>query len=117
PKRPAARIVIPGSLVGRWEDDGAKFWATDGDRLIEFSSLTVEDERDSAKLLAVAPEHHEVVERIAESDRHGRAEAYEENGTPILIGLMSHSPHVGILTCKGGTREWALATWRSVRQK
>jgi hypothetical protein len=111
------RVVIPGSLVGRWEDEGAKFWATDGDRLVEFSSLTVDDERDSEKLLAVAPEHHEVVARISEPARHGRAEAYEENGTAILIGLMAHAPHVGILTCKGGTRDWALATWRSLRQK
>ena len=26
------RIVIPGSFVGHWEDEGAKYWATDGDR-------------------------------------------------------------------------------------
>lgn len=108
------RVVVPGSLVGRWEDDGAKYWATDGDRAIEFSSLTAPDETDSAKLLAVAPEHHPVVERIADGDRCGRAEAYEDSGVPILIGLMTRAPHVGILTVKGGTQDWALATWRSL---
>lgn len=109
-------IVIPGSLVGHWEDDGAKYWATDGDRAIEFSSLTAPDEQDSAKLLAVAPERYEVVERLVGGARHGRAEAFEEAKTPILIGLMCQAPHVGILTCKGGTREWALATWRSLHR-
>ncbi len=109
-------IVMPGSLVGRWDDDGAKYWATDGDRAIEFSSLTAPEEPDSAKLLAVAPEHHEVIERLVDGDRHGRAEAFDDSGTPILVGLMCQAPHVGILTCKGGTREWALATWRSVRR-
>lgn len=109
-------IVMPGSLVGRWDDDGAKYWATDGDRAIEFSSLTAPEETDSAKLLAVAPEHHDVIERLVDGARHGRAEAFDESGTPILVGLMCEAPHVGILTCKGGTREWALATWRSVRR-
>ena len=108
------RVHVPGSLVGRFEDDGAKYWATDGDRAIEFSSLTAPDERDSAKLLAVAPERHPVVARITEEQRHGRVEAFEENGTPILICLMASAPHVGILTCKGGTQDWALATWRSL---
>lgn len=108
------RMVVPGSLVGHWEDDGAKYWATDGDRAVEFSSLTAPDELDSAKLLAVAPERHPVLERIAEPDRHGRAEAYEEDGVPIIIGLMTRAPHVGILTVKGGTQDWALATWRSL---
>lgn len=107
-------VRVPGSFAGHWEDDGAKYWATDGDRLIEFSSLTAPDERDSAKLLAVAPEHHPVIARIEEPERHGRVEAYEENGTPIAICLMASAPHVGILTCKGGTQEWALATWRSL---
>jgi hypothetical protein len=109
------RIVIPGALVGRWDDDGAKYWATDGDRAIEFSSLTAPDEQDSAKLLAVAPERHPVLERIADGARCGRAEAFEEAGVPIVIGLMTKAPHVGILTVKGGTQEWALATWRSLQ--
>lgn len=110
------QVLLPGSLVGHWEDDGAKYWATDGDRAIEFSSLTAKDETDSAKLLAVAPEHHEVVERLVEDSRHGRAEAFEDGGVPVVIGIMCSAPHVGILTCKGGTRDWALATWRSLRQ-
>jgi hypothetical protein len=109
-------VVQPGSFVGRWEDDGAKYWATDGDRAIEFSSLTAPDARDSAKLLAVAPERHEVIERLVDGERQGRAEAFEDGGTPIVIGLMCAAPHVGILTCKGGSRAWALATWRSLRR-
>jgi hypothetical protein len=109
------RIVIPGALVGRWEDDGAKYWATDGERAVEFSSLTAPDEPDSAKLLAIAPEHHPVLERLADGDRQGRAEAFEEDGVPIVIGLVTKAPHVGILTVKGGTRDWALATWRSLQ--
>jgi hypothetical protein len=111
------RIVIPGSFVGHWEDDGAKYWATDGDRAIEFSSLTANDEHDSAKLLAVAPERYPVLERIADNERHGRAEAHVEDEIPIVIGLMCVAPHVGILTCKGGSQDWALATWRSLRRK
>ncbi|HEX5063451.1 MAG TPA: hypothetical protein VFV99_28940 [Kofleriaceae bacterium] len=110
-------VVIPGAFAGHWEDDGAKYWATDGDRMIEFSSLTANDETDSAKLLAVAPEKYEVVERLVDGNHHGRAETFEENDVPILVGLMCNAPHVGILTCKGGTREWALATWRSLQQK
>jgi hypothetical protein len=108
------RVVVPGSFVGHWEDEGAKYWATDGDRAIEFSSLTAPDEQDSSKLLAVAPERYSVVERLSEANRQGRAEAFEEDGTPIIIGLMCNAPEVGILTCKGGTREWQLATWRSL---
>jgi hypothetical protein len=111
------RIVIPGSFVGHWEDEGAKYWATDGDRAIEFSSLTANDEHDSAKLLAVAPERYEVLERLVDGNRHGRAEAHVEDEVPIVIGLMCVAPHVGILTCKGGTRDWALATWRSLRRE
>jgi hypothetical protein len=108
------RILVPGSLVGHWEDDGAKYWATDGDRAIEFSSLTAPDEHDHATLLAVAPERHPVIERITDADRHGRAEAFDDNGVPMMIGLMCSAPHVGILTVKGGTQDWALATWRSL---
>ena len=110
------RVAIPGAMVGHWEDDGERYWATDGDRAIEFTSLTAKDESDSATLLAVAPERYPVVDRIAETDRVGRAEAYEDEGTPIVIGLMCSAPHVGIITCKGGTRDWALDTWRSLRQ-
>ena len=111
------RAVLPGAMVGHWEDDGARYWATDGDRAVEFTSLTAGDETDSGKLLAVAPERYPVVDSFADGARHGRAEAYEENEVPIVIGLVTQAPHVGILTCKGGTREWALATWKSLRQR
>jgi hypothetical protein len=57
-----------------------------------------------------------VIERIVEAQRHGRAEAFEDGGVPVVIGIMCTAPHVGILTCKGGTRDWALATWRSLSQ-
>lgn len=107
----------PASMVSHWEDEGAKYWATDGDRAIEFSSLTAPDEHDSAKLLAVAPERYPVIERLVDGSRHGRVEAFEEQGVPVAICLMTEAPHVGILTCKGGTREWALATWRSLRRQ
>ena len=42
------------------------------------------------------------------------AEILEEAGIPMMIGLMCSAPHVGILTVKGGTQDWALATWRSL---
>jgi hypothetical protein len=108
------QIVLPGAMVGAWADDGARYWATDGERAIEFSSLTAGDETDSQHLLDVAPERHPVIERFVEGARCGRAEAYEDNGVPIVIGLVTSAPHVGILTCKGGERAWALATWRSL---
>jgi hypothetical protein len=104
-------------MISHWEDEGARYWATDGDRVVEFSSLTAEEERDSAKLLAVAPEAHEVIERFVDGDRHGRAEAFEDDGVPVVIGLVACAPHVGIVTCKGGEREWALSTWRSLRNR
>ncbi|HTL35928.1 MAG TPA: hypothetical protein VL326_22515 [Kofleriaceae bacterium] len=110
-------VHLPGSMISHWEDEGARYWATDGDRVVEFSSLTAEEERDSAKLLAVAPEAHEVIERFVDGDRHGRAEAFEDDGVPVVIGLVACAPHVGIVTCKGGEREWALSTWRSLRNR
>jgi hypothetical protein len=108
-------VRMPGSMVGHWEDDGARYWATDGDRVIEFTSLSAEEERDSEKLLAVAPEVHPVIDRVGEGEQRGRAEAFEDEGVPVVIGLMARAPHVGILTCKGGERAWALSTWRSLR--
>src|SRR5690606_37777328 len=33
-------VRMPGAMVGHWEDDGARYWATDGDRALEFTSLT-----------------------------------------------------------------------------
>jgi hypothetical protein len=68
-------------------------------------------------LLEVAPEVHPVIERIADDTRRGRAEAYVDGGIHIVHGLMACAPHVAILTCKGSKadEEWALATWRSLR--
>ena len=111
-------IELGGAFVGHWEDDDARWWATDGERVVEFSSLTAPDEHDSAKLLAVAPERHPVLERIADDTRCGRAEAYDDDdGVRILCGLMTTAPHVAILTCKGTAADepWMLATWRSLR--
>ncbi len=109
-------VTMPGVMVAHWEDDGARYWATDGDRLLDFTSLTADGEGDSDKLLAVAPEKHEVIARHTDGNSRGRAEAFEDDGVPVVIGLMACAPHVGILTCKGGDRDWALATWRSLRQ-
>jgi hypothetical protein len=109
-------VTQPGAMVGHWEDDGERYWATDGDRLIEFSSLTAPGETDSARLLAVAPEQHEVIARHEAGTLRGRAEAFDDNAVHVVVGLMAQAPHVGILTCRGGTEAWALATWRSLRQ-
>jgi hypothetical protein len=111
-------IELAGTFVGHWEDDDARWWATDGERVVEFSSLTAPDETDSAKLLAVAHERHPVVERLAEPARCGRVEAYDdEDGVRIVHGLMTSAPQVAIMTCKGTAADepWALATWRSLR--
>lgn len=110
-------VRLPGAMVGRWEDDGGRYWATDGDRAIEFTSFTVDGEQDSAKLLAVAPEAHPVVDRFAEAGAHGRAEAFTDDDVPVVVGLVAAAPHVGILTVKGGDQAWALATWRSLVQR
>lgn len=56
-----------------------------------------------------------MVARHSVRDHRGRAEAFEDEGVPVVIGLMACAPHVGILTCKGGDQDWALATWRSLR--
>jgi len=109
-------VQLPGAMVGHWEDDGARYWATDGERAVEFTSLTANDETDSARLLAVAPEQHAVVDRLVDGERHGRAEAFDEDDVHVVIGLMACAPHVGILTCKGGDVAWALATWRSLQR-
>ncbi|HUS26978.1 MAG TPA: hypothetical protein VMZ53_00660 [Kofleriaceae bacterium] len=110
-------VRMSGAMIGHWEDDGARYWATDGDRVLEFTSLTAEEERDTDKLLAVAPEAHPVIARFAEGEQRGRAEAFEDDGVAVVVGLMARAPHVGILTCKGGERDWALATWRSLQHK
>ena len=110
-------IELGGAFVGHWEEGDARWWATDGDRVVEFSSLTADAETDSAKLLAVAPEHHPVIERVADAARCGRAEAYEDDGVHVVHGLMAAAPNVAIMTCKGtpADQAWALATWRSLR--
>lgn len=109
-------IELGGSYVGRWEDDGSRWWATDGDRVVEFTSLTADGEADSARLLAVAPEVHPVIARVADQ-RHGRAEVHVDDDVYVVHGLMARAPHVAILTCKGRAtdEEWALATWRSLQ--
>lgn len=110
------QVSLPGAMVGHWEDDGARYWATDGERAVEFTSLTATDETDSARLLAVAPERYAVLDRLVDGERHGRAEAFDEGVVHVVIGLMACAPHVGILTCKGGDEAWALATWRSLQR-
>jgi hypothetical protein len=108
-------ITLPGAFVGAWQDDGERYWATDGERVIELRSIET-TEQDSAKLLAIAPARHPVIERIALATRHGRAEAYDEDDVHIVHGIVASAPHVAILTCKGRPRDqaWALATWRSL---
>ena len=110
-------LELSGSFVGRWEQDGDRWWATDGDRAVEFTSLTAESETDSDRLLAVAPEAHPVIERWSSGDHRGRAEASVDGDVHLVHGLMARAPHVAILTCKGAASDqaWALATWRSLR--
>ena len=112
-------IELPGAFVGRWEDDGDRYWATDGERMIELVSFTADDSLDAAALLAIAPEKHLVIARIDEPERQGRAEAYTEGTVHIVIGLVAVAPEVAILTCKGppGSEASALATWRSLRAR
>ena len=111
-------LDLPGAFAGRWEDDGARYWATDGTRVIDFTSLTADGATDSAALLAVALEHHTVIERIDEATRRGRVEAYDDGDVHVVHGLMASAPEVAILTCKVARDDeaWALATWRSLRQ-
>jgi hypothetical protein len=110
-------LELPGSFVGAWEDDGARYWATDGERVIEFTSLTANTEQDSQQLLDIAPEAHPVIERVVDGARCGRAEAYDEGAVHVVHGLMTSAPEIAILTCKGTIADeaWALSTWRSLR--
>ncbi|MDB4959525.1 MAG: hypothetical protein JWO36_7094 [Myxococcales bacterium] len=112
-------VQLGGGFVGAWEDDGARYWSTDGDRAIEVTTLTANEEQDSQRLLDVAPEHHPVIERMSDGARRGRAEAYIDDGVHVVHGLMASAPHVAIITCKGSAQDqaWALATWRSLRQR
>ena len=110
-------LELPGAFVGAWEDDGARYWATDGERMIEFTSLTANTDQDSQQLLGIAPEAHAVIERVLEERRSGRAEAYDQGDVHVVHGLMTAAPEIAILTCKGALADepWALATWRSLR--
>ncbi|HEU0030518.1 MAG TPA: hypothetical protein VFQ53_07795 [Kofleriaceae bacterium] len=109
-------LELGGNFVTHWEDD-ERWWATDGDRVVEVTSFTAPGETDSAKLLAVAGEVHPVIERLLDPGRVGRAEAYDDGSVHIVIGLVAAAPHVAILTCKGSRADepWALATWRTLR--
>ena len=110
-------LELPGAFVGAWEGEGERWWATDGDRVVEFTSLTAEAETDSDRLLAVAPEAGPVIARWSEGAQRGRAEARDDGDIHVVSGLMVRAPHVAILTCKGAAADepWALATWRSLR--
>ncbi len=110
-------LELSGAFVGSWENDGERWWATDGARVVEFTSLTADGEGDSDRLLAVAPEAHPVVARWSAGEHRGRAEASDDGDIHLVHGLMARAPHVAILTCKGAAsdQEWALATWRSLR--
>lgn len=110
-------VELAGAFAGCWEDDHTRWWATDGDRVVEFTSLTARGETDSRKLLDVAPPVHPVIERFEDATRCGRAEAHDEGDVHVVHGLMTCAPNVGILTCKGRVSDqpWALATWRSLR--
>jgi hypothetical protein len=110
-------LELSGAFVGGWEDDGTRYWATDGARALELTSLTATTQQSSQELLDVAPERHPVIARISEPDRCGRAEAYDDGGVHIVHGLMTSAPEIAILTCKGSTADeaWALQTWRSLR--
>jgi hypothetical protein len=111
-------VDLPGSFTGRYEDDGARFWSTDGDRTIEFESLSASGATDSEALLKIAPERHPVIDRFADGARVGRAEAHTEDHIRVVHGLVVEAPEVAILTCKGSLADeaWALATWRSLRR-
>ncbi len=108
-------LELPGSFVGSFEDE--RYIATDGDRLVELSTLTAGGEHDAQALLDIAPAKHDVIERVTEDTRRGRAEAYVDDEVHIVHGLMAVAPEVAILTCKSAQpdRAWALAAWRSLR--
>jgi hypothetical protein len=112
-------IQVPAAFSGRWDEDDGRYLASDGQRAIEFSSLTAEEETDSAKLLAVAPEAHQVVDRFTDGERCGRAEVSDDDYLHIVHGLVAQAPHVAILTLKGKKSDeaWALKTWRSLRRE
>ena len=110
-------LTLPGNFVGRWEDDGDRYWATDGQRAIDLRQFET-PEPDPDKLIDAVPPLHAVVERMADGARRGRAEVHDEDAMRIVHGVVAVTPHVAILTCKGAARDepWALATWRSLRR-
>jgi hypothetical protein len=110
-------VTLPGNFVGRWEDGGERYWATDGRRAVELRPLET-TEHDPDKLIDIAPPLHPVIERMSDGARRGRAEVHDEDAIRIVHGLVAVAPHVAILTCKGAARDepWALATWRSLRR-
>jgi hypothetical protein len=110
------RATLPASFVGGWDDDGARYWSTDGERVVEFTSMTANEETDSDRLLAVAPEKHPVIGTRSEGSLRGRAEAFDDDGDHIVVGLVADAPQVGILTIKGADDAFALRVWRTLRQ-
>ncbi|HEV7558171.1 MAG TPA: hypothetical protein VGO00_22035 [Kofleriaceae bacterium] len=109
-------VCLPGAFVTAWDEDRERFWGSDGERTVEFTSFSAQGEGDSDRLLAVAPERHPVVERLTDERRRGRVEMYDDfDGVRIAHALMTVAPHVAILTIKGGDDAWALATWRSLQ--
>nr|HEX4315610.1 hypothetical protein [Kofleriaceae bacterium] len=110
------RMVHPGAFVGGWEDDDTRYVATDGKRSVSVTTLTAEGEADPNALLDVAPERFDVVARVGDGDRRGRAEATMDHDVRVLHGLMAIAPHVAIITvrCTPSDDPWAIATWRSL---
>jgi hypothetical protein len=109
-------VTLPGSFVGAWQDDGARYLATDGARVVEVATVET-TEHDPAKLIDAIAARHPVIELAADGARHARAEAYDEDDVHIVHGLVAAAPHVAIVTCKGKLSDeaWGLATWRSLR--
>ncbi|TMQ13853.1 MAG: hypothetical protein E6J90_27805 [Deltaproteobacteria bacterium] len=109
--------ALPGSFTGNRDDSSGYYWATDGDRVIEVTTMET-TESDSGKLLDVAPARHPVIERVVDGARHGRAEAYETDGLCVVYGLVAIAPHVVIVTCRASERDpaWGLALWRSLHR-
>ena len=106
-------IDLGGAYVGKWEDDGASWWATDGDRVVEFTSLTAEGETDSQKLLDVAPAVHPVIAKIEEPDRRGRAEAYDEGKVHVVHNGIDTDDWARVAK-PDRVRELAVAAFRSI---
>ncbi|HEY4181195.1 MAG TPA: hypothetical protein VGM90_30330 [Kofleriaceae bacterium] len=109
------RLDVPGCFVANDEEE--KYWATDGDRLVELVTITTDGAQSSQELLDIAPPKHPVVERMDDSERRGRVEIEADGDVKVLHGIMASTPHVALLTCKSNTGdiEWARDVWRSLR--